>query len=271
MKTHVLSACFGSGLIVALAALWWVSDSGSNTSRTSSTALVSSQFVTSKTSTLRTDSNAPSSVSELAAALKTATTRDEKAALCDQLITLGSDEALQAWSNAVHAERDPSVRLHMAAALDALSSSTGLELVTSALAFATDETVLDAVNRTISRTAEAETVAHLTELVNQPELRPGQQARALAALSHIENHAATAALAQAATSSEFAVRKASAASLALIGTPEAAQGLIQARASLPAGSLIELSTLLHHLSQMPAAAPLLRASADPVLQGLFGN
>jgi HEAT repeat protein len=271
MKTPLLLTCFGTALIIAFAASWRVSVPSS---------IPISQKQPSISTTLPVESLQPSSaskariqrtdrsLSEITAELKAATLRTQKASLCDELIALGTDEAVQVWSDAVHAETDTLTRLHMAAALDALSTGNGLELVTSALAFASDETVLEAVNRTISRSATADTISHLVELATGSELRSGQQQRALAVLEQITNSYATDGLAQAALNPHTEVRRAAAASLASMDSPEAAQALLNVLAQLPTEALIERSTLRHHLSQMPAAASLLSASGDPLLTAL---
>ncbi|HRJ09889.1 MAG TPA: hypothetical protein PLP58_15030 [Prosthecobacter sp.] len=195
---------------------------------------------------------------------------NEAVTQCDAWITLGTDAAIQQWSDAVHAEADPVLRLQMTAALDALSSREGLELVTSALVFATDETVLDAVQRTITRMADADTVAHLAELRVRADLGESQRAHVLAALAGIHNTEALEAQARlAATHPAAEVRAAAAASLALMDTPESALALIHARAALPPEAGIERSMLLHHLSRMSAAPPVLETAEDPALRGLL--
>lgn len=198
----------------------------------------------------------------------------EKVVRCQELIAQGTDEAMQAWSDLVHAEPDEITRLHMAATLDALSTENGLELVTSVLTFSHDETVLQAVNRTINRMANADTVTFLAELIEAPEVRPGQRERALAALAGIENPIAIDALgATVLNHSSSAVREAAARSLAQIPRVEAASALIHAFREVPAERLIERSTLLHHLSHMPAdiTAPLFQQSDDATLIGLASS
>jgi len=271
MKTPLLLTCFGTALIIAFAASWRVSAPSSiSASKVGPTISVVSPVEglelssTSKPITQK----ANRSLSDINAELKSATLRTQKASLCDELITLGTDEAMQAWSDAVHTEPDAMTRLHMAAALDALSTENGLELATSALAFATDEIVLDAVNRTLSRSADTDTIAHIVELAAGSELRPGQQQRALAALEQITNSYATEGLAQAALNPNPEVRRAAAASLAGMDSPEAAQALLNALAQLPVEALIERGTLRHHLSGMPAAASLLITAGDPALATL---
>ncbi len=271
MKTPLLLTCFGTALILAFAASWRVSVPSS---------ILVSKVTPTISATTSVESLEPSSTSEphiqkadrklsdITTELKAATLRTLKATLCDELIALGTDEAMQAWSDAVHAEPDSMTRLHMAAALDALSTDNGLELVTSALAFATDETVLDAVNRTLARSATADTIAHIVELATGSELRPGQQQRGLAALEQITNAYATEGLAQAALNPNPDVRRAAAASLAGMDSPEAAQALLHVLAQLPAEALIERGTLRHHSSEMTAAAPLLLATGDPVFAAL---
>lgn len=190
----------------------------------------------------------------LIAGLRAASGTKQKAAFCDELVRLGTDASIQAWSDAVHAETDEITRLHMVAALDVLDSDVGLELVTSVIEFATDEIVLEAVNLTISRSADADTVAHLVEIATDAELNPGQQQRALTALAGIENSAATGGLAHAVMHSSPEVRRAAASSLAKISTPEAAGALLACLAALPAEALIERSVLRHHLAEMPVVA-----------------
>jgi len=197
--------------------------------------------------------------------------RTEKVARCQELIAKGTDKAMQTWSDLVHAEPDEITRLHMAATLDALSTENGLELVTSALTFSHDETVLEAVNRTINRMANADTVSFLTELIEAPEVRPGQRDRALAALAGIGNPVAIDALRAALLShSNPSVREAAARSLAQIPRVESVSALIDAFRETPAERLIERSTLLHHLTLMPAeiTAPLFQQSGDGTLMGL---
>jgi len=271
MKTPLLLTCFGTALIIAFAASWRVSApstiSASKVGPTIS-AISSVESADSVVASKPILQKANRSLSDITAELKAATLRTQKARLCDELITLGTDEAMQVWSDAVHAEPDAMTRLHMAAALDALSTDNGRELVTSALAFATDETVLDAVNRTLSRSADPDAIAHIVELATGSELRPGQQQRALTALEQITNSYATEGLAQAALNPNPEVRRAAAASLAGMDSPEAAQALLNVLAQLPSEALIERSTVRHHLSGMPAAASLLLATGDPVLAAL---
>lgn len=271
MKTPLLLTCFGTVLIIAFAASWRVSAPSSiSVSKVAPTISVVSSVesadavVTSKPLIQKTNR----SISDITTELKAATLRTQKASLCDELIALGTDEAMQAWSDAIHAEPDSMTRLHMVAALDALSTDNGLELVASALAFATDETVLEAVNRTISRSADPDTIAHIVELATGSELRPGQQQRALTALEQITNAYATEGLAQAALNPNPEVRRAAATSLAQMDSPEAAQALLNVLAQLPSEALIERGTLRHHLAEMPAAASLLTATGDPVLAAL---
>ncbi len=129
-------------------------------------------------------------LSELVQKLAIANTPEEKRAIADALIALGSEEALRAWGEALLKETDPAIRAAMLEALDNLNGEAAVEMLTQLVALSDAPEILDAVSRTLARMANPETIRYLAEIHAAAVPGDAQQARVLRILGAISNPAA---------------------------------------------------------------------------------
>lgn len=219
-----------------------------------------------------------SGVAEIIRRLASATSVGEKTLLCDALVQIGTDEAMQAFANAVLAEKDPTAREAMAAALDTTSTTAALELATSFLSITNDPAVLGAVNRTIGRMGNGDTVQFLTELYAENEAVAGQRQSVLTALGSLRNPQVVPALGTVVSQSPVAeISQAGALSLAKIGTADALTSLVEAFGQLPESRNVERETVIQQIAAVrnPESANLLASlastSTDLLIQHAAGE
>jgi|GEM_PF-6640554 len=206
----------------------------------------------------------PDGVADIIRRLTKANSVEEKTMLCDALVQIGSDAAMQAFANAVLTEKDPATRGAMMAALDATSQPAALELATSFLSITNDPTVLSAVNRTIGRMGNADTVQFLTELYAENEAVAGQRQGVLSALSSLRNPQVVPTLGTLVSQSPAAeISQSASLSLSKIGTADALTSLVEALGQLPESRVAEREAVIQQISAVrnPESAALLASLA----------
>ncbi|MFN0079194.1 MAG: HEAT repeat domain-containing protein [Prosthecobacter sp.] len=206
----------------------------------------------------------PDGVADIIRRLASAASAEEKAMLCDALVQIGTDEAMQAFANAVLTEKDPATRGTMLSALDATSKPAALELATSFLSITNDPTVLSAVNRTLARMGNADTVQFLTELYAENEAVAGQRQGVLSALGSLRNPQVVTTLGALVSQSPVAeISQAGSLSLSKIGTADALTSLVEALGQLPESRVAEREAVIQQISAIrnPESAALLASLA----------
>ena len=153
----------------------------------------------------------------------------EKVVHADQLIKVGSPEAVQKLLGMIISEPDEGIRTSLAEALRNLSNPEGTEALVSALAATRDPQVIDSVLDAVERMADPEAVQFLLELYRESPSVHGQHRAVARALGSIRNPEAARALGNVVRSApEPGLVEAAARSLSKIGSPAAVSGLISA-------------------------------------------
>lgn len=166
-------------------------------------------------------------ITEIKAALATATNPVAQQAMADALARIGAPEAVEALVAAIHECKDEAARARLVQAFDNLSSTEGLENVVSFLGQPCDPAYMDAACRTLARMAQPESVDYLREMWGQGRSFEAQQGQLSRAMSAIANPAAVPALEQVARdASAPALAEAAASSLSKIGTTAAVTALV---------------------------------------------
>ena len=193
-----------------------------------------------------------------------ATNLEEKTLLSDALVQIGTDEAMQEFANIILNEKDLSHRVAMMVAFDAISKPATLELAISFLSITSDPIVLDAVNRTVARMGNANTVQFLTELYSESESVVWQRQNVLASLKSIRNPQAITPLGELVFQSPIAeISQAGALSLSKIGSADALTTLVDAFSQLPESRIAEREFVINQISAIrnPESALLLESLA----------
>lgn len=207
------------------------------------------------------DQNSRQSVETLRAHLALARSPAEKGMASCALIKTGTDEALQAWGEAVLGETDPAAIRSMMSALDNLDGEMGLQIITQLVELSDRPEIFDGLARTLSRMASSDTPQYLAELHQGPEAAAGQHDRALRLLGAIANPEAVPGLAGLLYQPDFGtdVSKQAAVSLGKIGNPASVIALAAAFNTLAPENFAQRHQTLEALASVsnPESATLL--------------
>ena len=169
-------------------------------------------------------------VSQLEIKLNAATDADEAFEIADALVEIGSPEAIQVFAEYWLSAKGKHRKAALGQSLRSLDSDDGLEMVASILALTDDKIILNAVNDTVSRMADQETLDFLAELYQEgADEENGLRTRVVETVQSIANPAAVDALAQLVKDSDSPeMALAAADSLRDMGTEPALASLVEA-------------------------------------------
>lgn len=204
-----------------------------------------------------------------------ALTLEDKRAVADALIDLGTEEALQAWGQALLAEKDPSARAAMLEALDMLTGELAVEMITQLVAISDAPEILDAVARTLSRMANRETVKYLTEIHAAAAPGDDTQERVLRVLGTITNPTAIPGLIEVALQPALGADLTGQAfkSLGTIGNPDALDALTKAYDALSPDDFAQRRQVLDAIATIrnPDSSVILQSLAEHNHQPLIAG
>ena len=160
-------------------------------------------------------------------------------AMARDMILSNTEQNLRIWAELLLAEKDAARRATLLEALDLLLGEASIEMITQLITLTDMPDVNAALARTLSRTANPDTLQHLTEIY--AEAMPGsrQRERVLELIAGVTNPYAVSGLVEVAgnASLDKEITERAIISLSKIGDEAALDGLVRTYDSWPADSL----------------------------------
>lgn len=160
-------------------------------------------------------------------------------AIARDMILSNSEENLRVWAELLLAEKDPVRRAALLEALDVLSGEGSIEMITQLISLTDAADVNAALARTLSRTANPDTLQHLTEIYAESMPGSRQRERVLELIAGVTNPYAIPGLVNVAgnPSLDKEITQRAITSLSKIGDESALEGLVKTYESWPPDSL----------------------------------